>query len=187
MKPPQHALTVWEPWLSAMLPDGRTKKEGPKSVENRPWPPGFALGKRIWLHAGKVWDSEGYDFCAARGFTKDRRECTFGAVIGYAMVAGVAVTAPGNPLEDVKAWTKRQFGKHAAMDLYGNRWFFGPYGWLLTERTRIKPVLCRGYQKLWKPEADVQSELEARFWATRPEAERPETVELYDMCGADLE
>ena len=48
----ERALTLWQPWASAIC-------SGPKRIENRPIPPpDRIIGQRIFIHAGKTWDHE---------------------------------------------------------------------------------------------------------------------------------
>src|SRR4029077_13343257 len=88
---PEYALTLWQPWASAIV-------LGPKRVENRPWaPPSKVLGKRIWIHAGLAYDGDRHGAVArlwpwldetADGRFRNAHYLPRGAVIGSALVAG---------------------------------------------------------------------------------------------------
>lgn len=44
------------------------------------------------------------------------------------------------------------------------QWFFGPVGWVLEGVKAIKPVPCRGFQKLWRMPDEVRTNVLAQ-WA----------------------
>jgi hypothetical protein len=132
-----YALTILQPWATAIA-------LGPKRVENRSWPPPrAAVGQLMAIHAGKRWDGQaGLDAFAKRVYQPGAErlrampsdEYPMGAVIAVARLARV-VTASDDP------------------------WFFGPYGWMLTEVQAIEPVPCRGAQGLWQLPPDVETQV----------------------------
>lgn len=112
--------------------------EGPKNVENRDWRcPKWLIGRYLVLHAAKTWDKDAVAWLAERGWQAPR-VLPQGAIIGIARVDN-CVTESESPF------------------------FFGPYGWVLSDRQATKPIYCPGHQKLWRVPASVRAELERRF------------------------
>lgn len=131
------ALTLWRPWPWVIFHAPAWQKR----IENRPWEPWPSIiGRRIVLHAGKTFDGEAVDFIldniAVEG--QPRRlgaEASDEGLIGVVTVAGVVETSFDAAL---------QAGQGQ------ERWFFGPYGWVLTDvRAFEKPIPCKGAQGLW--------------------------------------
>lgn len=128
-----HALTLWEPWASAVV-------KGPKNIENRPWrPPARFMGQRVWIHAGQFFDFERKRKVFALWPDGQPREefphihYRERGIIGCARIVDV-LTEPRE----------------------GDDWWMGPFGWVLTERIAFHPVEVRGFQKLWTVPADVR-------------------------------
>lgn len=133
-----HALTLTCPWASIMI-------DGPKPIENREWaPPAWVIGKRIALHAGKVFDDR--DWIRAQAILVDggvdpieametwKNWKVRGAIIGTALVTRFIDDA--DPVRT---------------PVHHSPWFFGRFGWLLDERQSLPaPIPCRGFQKLWR-------------------------------------
>jgi hypothetical protein len=126
------ALTLWQPWASAIV-------SGRKRVENRPWAPKLIKpGERFAIHAGKRWDRSGAVACAERGFDLRRAEA-LGGVIGVATLDRVVRSAADLPADQ-------------------RAWFFGPVGWLLRDvLTLPRPVPARGMLGLWLLPDDVEA------------------------------
>lgn len=149
---PEYALTLWQPWASAIV-------DGSKRVENRPWsPPSGLLGRRFWVHAGMFVDEERYDFVRSRWplcpTWADRAQLPLGAIIGTARVIGWV-----NERGDAQS-----VAEEPVNDLLAARraWWMGPVGWLLSDVERLEPwVSCRGYQRLWRPRAELAASLSA--------------------------
>lgn len=146
-----YALTLWRPWSDAIV-------SGPKRVENRPWWRKTALGQTIAFHAGKVYDTEGADYCAASGFVCPPPARSPQGIVGTARVVGcvqlvrggLVLEAESRPL-DFDAW----FGPQRA-------WLFGPYGWLFEDvRALPEPIACKGAQGLWRVSDDIVAKLAA--------------------------
>lgn len=139
----EYALTLHQPWGTAVV-------LGHKSIENRKWAPHQkVIGKRIWIHAGNVYDPAGEVFCRERGriYTKDQVQ--HGAIIGSVDVVGYVKLGEGS-LWSENAW------------VLNDPWFFGPFGWILKNPTRLRvSVPCRGYQTLWRPNVLVMEKLRA--------------------------
>jgi hypothetical protein len=133
---PMRALTLWQPWAW-------TKAIGIKRIENRTWrPPGFMLGQRFALHAGKRWDRASHEALLNNAWTPPpRAELAAGAVVATCRLVTVATSA------DEAA---RLAGADQA------RWFFGPFGWVVADVVTLpRPIPCRGFQGLWRLPADV--------------------------------
>jgi hypothetical protein len=148
---PLYALTLWQPWADLIV-------DGIKPVENRPWPPPrWLIGQRFAIHAGRTYDTECAEECAAGSFSEDRSpiivkskaEITLGAIVGVA--------------------TLERYNKKASLFRSADEspWFFGPFGWWLRDVIRIDPVPCRGKQKLWRVEGET---LEAVVSAVRTQS-----------------
>jgi hypothetical protein len=131
-------LSLTRPWPFAFT-------EGPqelqKRVENRSWkPPRTILGQYVALHSAKSWSEEDRDFIAeAMGLTVPRKsDFPHSEIFAVCRVMGYATSESQlPPLQQV--------------------WFFGPYGWLLTNFVKlVRPVPCAGALSLWsfddKPE-----------------------------------
>lgn len=105
------ALSFSQPWLWSILYRG-------KRIENRSWaPPIDMIGQRIVLHAAKSWDKDAVGFMIGLGIPGPipaRQDITKSALVGIATIDRV-VTSPKTLADDQK------------------RWFFGEFGWVLTE------------------------------------------------------
>lgn len=150
------ALTLWQPWASAIV-------NGPKRVENRPWyPPKQVVGERIWLHAGKAYDHARHAEvvklwpelgCTCAGCSEG--SLPSGAIIGSARVVGWGYSEGG--------FGKVSLAGAATTAVFTDPWWHGPFGWLLADVHALgKPVPCRGFQKLWRVPADVLARCQAQ-------------------------
>jgi hypothetical protein len=136
------ALTVQQPFAWAIA-------EGHKLLENRSWCPvpgdSFKLGERIAIHAGASWhDSFGSvarnDELARLLFVNGGplpptvelpEEFTFGGVVAVAKVMRF-VSVPDK------------------LDPTLSAWFTGPWGWVLADVRRVRPVVeVKGALGLW--------------------------------------
>jgi len=159
---PTHALTLWQPWASAIV-------HGPKRVENRSWsPPGNVIGRRIWIHAGMYIDHEHYEDVIDLWRMFGVREATIpkmvhGAIIGHAIVAGYGYERAA---DDGALLTDPEYTVVGAVtsDVFDDPWWMGPYGWVLCDVREIQPVEVRGFQKLWRIKNEhLQLELAREF------------------------
>lgn len=144
-------LSLTRPWPFAFLHG--------KRVENRSWaPPRNMIGQWIALHAAKSWSDED------RLFIKETLggiyvpELPSGTIFALARLTGFAEDEGDKRLPDDQ-----------------HKWFFGPYGWLLSEYWEVSPaeprITCAGAQGLWgfdKPEraaalVALKERREARF------------------------
>lgn len=147
-----HALTLWEPWCSAIV-------FGSKRIENRTWvPPLEMIGKRIWLHAGKTWDKDGATFCAKRGFVLLKG----GERADHRVGAHRRIPAPRQAArrDDLRRRSRsHEPGIAAAIGERGPT--RGPVGWVLDDVVPVPQpyAKARGLQKLWRVPDDVRAEL----------------------------
>jgi len=151
------AITLTRPWAAMCT-------IGPKDIENRDWtPPPGMVGQRVAIHAGLKFDYADWELCKELmqklGIEWwDNRplmalNSVASAIVGTAVIAGVVdKDVPGSG-------TRTDAIPNAAT----SPWFFGRYGWLLTERQAIAaPVPVRGYQKLWHMPDDVAAAVAAQ-------------------------
>lgn len=175
---PIRAITLIQPWASLIC-------NGPKPLENRSWKPyGIARGDFLAIHAGgwsglkteQEWDSalqlatrhgllSSIDVLAGLRAVVDgergrlfKQRCVnyCKGAVPYGGVIGVA------RLDEVRTVARTQGG-------VADPWFFGPFGWYLSEITPIEPVACAGAQKLWEMKQDVLDVVRARYIAARKE------------------
>ncbi len=135
------AVTLMQPWGHAVV-------HGTKNIENRktlmPSAELLAEPRPLFaIHAGLRYSMLGYSFPEGQP-VPSRDDCTFGAVIGVARVAGVLDSRK----EVVHIWA-----------LPDNEWWLGPIGWLLADRMAIKPVPCKGHLSCWTLPADVEEKV----------------------------
>jgi ASCH domain len=133
---PMRALSFSQPWLWSILHAG-------KRVENRSWPPPVAqIGQRFALHAAKSWDDDAVGFMLKLGVdhAPARRDLyPAGAIVGVATIDRV-VTVDRTLADDQK------------------RWFFGEYGWILTDVVAFRDHLsATGKQGLWTLTEDQEN------------------------------
>jgi hypothetical protein len=137
-------LTLWRPWDWAILHG--------KDFENRSWAPPLTFGDYIALHAGQRWDAEGAEFIErVSGLAvPDAETWPGGQIVGVAKFVGTTRDGEGSP------------------------WFFGPWGWKLHGAIAIRPVPCRGAQKLWRLPDDVLAQVRQNWLAAVAEGQRKE-------------
>jgi len=122
-------LTLWRPWTWAIF-----DPIADKGIENRNWaPPVDLIGHRIAIHAGLTWDPDAVSLFLKLGIThfpNRKEEYPSGGIVGVATLDRVVTTDRTLPPEQ-------------------KRWFFGKYGWVLTDRVKFTtPVPCKGGQGL---------------------------------------
>lgn len=105
-----------------------------KGIENRTWAPPLAMiGQSIAIQAAKSWDVDALTLFLKNGVLNAPArydQHPSGVIIGVATIYRVVTEA-------------RTLPPHQA------RWFFGPYGWVLTDRRKLAtPVPCKGAQGL---------------------------------------
>lgn len=131
------ALTIWQPWASLIA-------EGLKPVENRDWKRDSLVGKRIAIHAGKVFDVDAAHGLMGRtgrvrSVVRDSQSVR-GAIVATAVVSDFVT----------------EFSNLTSVEMLAIRpWFTGPFGWILRDVRKFDPVTCRGAQGLWTVTVDV--------------------------------
>jgi hypothetical protein len=119
-------LSIMQPWAFLIV-------SNIKGLENRTWNPKYR--GRLLVHAGKKEDLDSMDW----------------AIRTAAEAMGVA------PHEVMEAYLRRRHlgaivGEVKLTDVVErstDRWFFGPYGLVLREPIRYRPLPCRGHLGLF--------------------------------------
>lgn len=127
-------LTLHRPWPTAIFRIG-------KDVENRSWKPsGRFVGSYLAIHAGKTFDEGAAEFIHhLTGKMIGPEDCfPAGHIVGVAQVARF-VEASESP------------------------WFFGPWGWELSDKVIIDPISMRGAQGLWRLPPNVLTMVRQRY------------------------
>lgn len=114
------ALSIQQPWAWLIV-------NGHKDVENRDWP--TRMRGRIWIHAGKKFDDEGYAFIT-RSFPHielpPRAAFPRGGIVGQATITD-CVTG------------------------YNSPWFFGDFGFVLKDAVPVDLIACAGALGFFNP------------------------------------
>jgi hypothetical protein len=111
-----------------------------KRIENRTWkPPKHIVGKRIALHASKAIMPGSLNAVASLGHISTNSlmaiDIPRGVIVATAVVEGHATESR-------------------------NRWFFGPYGWILSRVHKLdNPIPCKGMLGLWRVPRDIEWEI----------------------------
>jgi len=144
-----YALTLWE----------RYRKSGLEAPDN-------LLGQRIAIHAGQKIDGAGIVRAmeilrkGAVAYAHDAQELCGepGVIVGTVIVLG---------------WVSRQLGltdwspnltQRTAYYYVNSNWFEGLYGWCLAAPKLLRePIPCKGFQKLWNVEGDIEEEIYAQL------------------------
>ncbi|HEX8179468.1 MAG TPA: hypothetical protein VF525_07990 [Pyrinomonadaceae bacterium] len=155
-----HGLSLTRPWPFAFVAGPEL---GQKRIENRVWtPPKQLIGHFLALHAAKSWAED------------DRARI---AELMQMDVPGKA-DSPHSQIFAVcqlVGWIEHD-GDERLLPTQ-RKWFFGPYGWLLTSFVRLhNPVPCAGAQKLWNFNAKLD------VLAALRESYRESTVRLKLAC-----
>jgi hypothetical protein len=143
-----------------------------KPIENRKWPPpDYMLGQLVALHSGKHWDDDGATHIALHAHKAlEDEDCPSGFITCVARLRGVMWDHAGRHSFIYHHNLFNGFSGKMTAETFDfpspeeiERWFFGPYGWLMPERIPIAPVACRGAQRLWKLPPDVEAEVLRRY------------------------
>jgi len=144
------ALSLKQHWLYAIT-------DLDKRIENRSWPPpAHIIGKRIALHASKTIDKNSKaEIFRISGLTVPD-DTPRGSIVGTAVIGGY----------------------HSAGG-WADRWFFGDYGWILQDVTKLRePIPCKGALSLWQVPDDIEAVV-LKHLADRKTALRPGTQIVY--------
>lgn len=103
-----------------------------KRIENRTWKLShLVIGQRIALHASLKDDQLGYSEILRIAGVQVPADLPRGCIVATAIVGGNVIASD-------------------------DKWFFGPYGWLLTDIRKLsEPVYCKGDLGLWTVPAGV--------------------------------
>lgn len=158
--------------LTVYSPAAELIARGEKPIENRRWPPyEWMLGRYIAIHASTHYEQSWADW-VGRGYARfatdppRREECVYGVIAVVRLVGWVERGPESDPRpRTVKMLPGYAFGDNlnelgVSLDW---RWFEGPYGWVLRDVVRIKPVACAGRQKLWKLSRYVYDSVKRRY------------------------
>jgi hypothetical protein len=114
------ALSIIQPWAWLIV-------NGYKDVENRDWP--TRVRGRVWIHAGKKFDDEGYAF-VAKNFPHiplpSKASFRRGGVVGQATITD-CVSGSASP------------------------WFFGDFGFVLADAKPVEFIPCAGALGFFSP------------------------------------
>lgn len=134
-------LSFSQPWLWAILNAG-------KHVENRVWQPPIAMiGQRFALHAAKSWDADAVSMFTRFAIDAPNRYDSYekSAIVGVATIDRIVTTAKTLPPDQA-------------------RWFFGPFGWILTDvRKLATPIPMKGAQGLRGLAPEVEMQINAQL------------------------
>lgn len=145
-------LSLSRPWPFAFVAQPAKFGVAPKRIENRTWPHSRKLiGHMVALHAAQSWDESGREYIVhVTGLdVPNKSDSPHSEIFAVCMLGGFITHDHDRRLTDEQS-----------------RWFFGPYGWLLSDFVRlINPVPCKGAQGLWtfKDRLDVLARLRESY------------------------
>lgn len=151
------AITLHRPWPWAILWGG-------KRIENRSWPPWPSqVGKRIALHAGKVFDSEVLDAFWDGKFSDAARRCPGRGegchpqgIVGVATITG-HFRYDGGPTGNALFALQRD-----------SVWAFGPRCWVLDNVIPLPTAIpCPGALGMWDVPAHVLARVNEQLGGAR--------------------
>lgn len=153
------ALTVQEPWASAII-------YGPKDVENRPW--ATAHRGTLWIHAGKRVDwSASKDAWLAAGLPPppsgrrfDRSAWTASLPLGK-VIGSVDLTGCHDDNDCYGPLQRPCNGQHPLCSKWAAR--FRQHWKMTGKRPLPEPVPCRGSLGLWKLPEDVAAKVQEQL------------------------
>lgn len=130
------ALSLWQPWASAML-------LGWKRIETRGWSTDYR--GPLAIHAAKHWTRDEREFwedvCRDEGFDPSGYDMPFGAVICTVCLIDVK---PAAELRETISAQERRWGNYATRDAYTGRL---RYGFITEGLQRLpEPVPFKGMQ-----------------------------------------
>lgn len=139
--PPMPALTISQPWAS-MFPSRM------KWVENRIWRSHY-LGPLL-IHAG-----------SGRQYLNKRQlgEYATGAIVAVCEMVGCVELKEAQRLVDQQR-DSRFFTLDQLRLIINHEYSEGPFCWVVRNCRPLRPIACRGKQKLWIPPASVQHQIE---------------------------
>jgi hypothetical protein len=135
------ALTLHRPWTELVLRCG-------KPVENRPWSTTYR--GRLIIHGGKTYDPRAVEVARRVLDRSDGEDLDLSDEACPQGLLGVVTLGHVHHADQCR----KVYGSTA---VYCSPWAFpGQFHWrLATPRPLREPVPCRGFQRLWRPSADV--------------------------------
>jgi hypothetical protein len=142
------ALTVTQPWAWALA-------AGHKPFENRDWLPWDGAADWLAIHAGlgikskrqfaldREWLAEAFDLHPTD------EELVRGAVVAVCRISRVVDAAENDPINR-SPWRSLQ-----------------RYAWVIDGLVRIRPVPCKGHERLWALDEDVLGRVREEYRAAR--------------------
>lgn len=137
-------LSLWRPWTWAIF-----DPIADKGIENRSWaPPVDLISHRIAIQAAQKFDLDAITLFMRLGinhFPARNDLYPSGVIVGVATIDRVVTTDRTLPPNQ-------------------RRWFFGEYGWVLTDRVGFTtPVACKGGQGLRHLSAEQEAQVVAQM------------------------
>lgn len=130
------ALSIQQPWAWAIV-------NGYKPVENRTWPTTFR--GRFLVHASKTFDHDGYDWLYTH-----REE------LGLPELPSPPITRKGSKYRSPGEFPMGGFVGEAdlveCVNYMRNRWFNGPYGFVVANAKPMEFRAARGYLSFFEVE-----------------------------------
>lgn len=111
-----------------------------KRIDNRTWkPPAHLIGQRIALHASLRKDPDSLPAIKRIARLSSKKMLEIEAPTGVIVATAI--------IKDF-------------CDQSNNKWFFGPYGWILSDVYNLNnPVPCKGMLGLWRVPKDIEWEV----------------------------
>lgn len=164
-----HALTLHQPWAWAMFHG--------KSIENRTWhPPRFLLRQVVAIHAGKTYDTDGYEvICGLLSShvgvpCPQRHEAAYSAILGLGRLVRSVDYFETPPLPLPRPPAAAPCGCRGITHTHGcpylSPWFFGPVGWVFESMLLLpEPITSKGARGFWCVKGEVRERLEGALQA----------------------
>ena len=142
-----------------------------KRVENRSWrPAGKYRGCYIALHSAKSWSDDDREFISKtlNMPVPDKASCPHSQIFAVARWMGEIILPEPEHVRLLGLDTRDLEGPGIPLLPDQERWFIGPYGWLLRDYIKLpEPILCGGAQKLWEVPADVLIRVREQYRAAK--------------------
>ena len=155
------AITLRHPWAFAVQRLGKT-------VENRTWePPRHLIGQYIAIHGGAVPKGEARVECEAEAeyilteiLTMEGMALLSEARQNWLYHQAHTISVKDWIIPGIVAVAKLE----VAVTKSDSPWFFGPYGWVLSDVTPLEtPIPHRGAQGFWPVSAAALAQIEAQI------------------------
>lgn len=154
------ALSLSQPWCWAVM-DPVVRKH----IENRTWqPPIGMIGQTIAIHAAKSWDDKRqYHVYVDAGRIEMKTPIGFLLWHGFVPPWSRTELYPSSCIVGV-ATIDRIVTRPDTLDEDQRKWFFGPFGWVLTNVRRLEETIpASGKQGLWNVPPDLERGIHAQL------------------------